>query len=428
MDATPCLSREDKRTLGLSSLGGALEFYDFVIYVFYAKIISDLFFPSTLSPFWAMLNTYGIFAAGYFFRPLGGVVMAHFGDLIGRKRLFSLSILLMALPTLFIGIMPTFESIGYAAPLLLLLMRVVQGIAIGGEIPAAWTFVSEHVPEKRIGFANGLLTAGLSLGILLGALMSLFISLQFTAAEIQDWAWRIPFIVGGIFGLVALYLRSYLHETPVFKAMQARKELAKELPVKQVLAQHRSGVVMGMFFTWFLTACVVVLILAMPNLLVGAFGFDRADAFKMQSAAIVMQMIGCIVAGLLADRFGAGKVILFGSLLVAAIASLFYNSLGHVEASTIFMLYMLLGLASGTVGMVSYSMVKMFPAQIRFSGISFSYNVAYAIAGGITLPLVQWLSLYSNIGALYYIWVVCLVAFMTAWFYQQRFERARPSV
>ena len=232
MDATPRLSREDKRTLSLSSLGGALEFYDFVIYVFYAKIISDLFFPSTLSPFWAMLNTYGIFAAGYFFRPLGGVVMAHFGDLIGRKRLFSLSILLMALPTLFIGIMPTFESIGYAAPLLLLLMRVVQGIAIGGEIPAAWTFVSEHVPEKRIGFANGLLTAGLSLGILLGALMSLFISLQFTAAEIQDWAWRIPFIVGGIFGLVALYLRSYLHETPVFKAMQARKELAKELPVK----------------------------------------------------------------------------------------------------------------------------------------------------------------------------------------------------
>lgn len=229
MNAQPYLSRADKRTLGLSSLGGALEFYDFVIYVFYAKLISELFFPSTLSPFWAMLNTYGIFAAGYFFRPLGGVVMAHFGDLIGRKRLFSLSILLMALPTLMIGIMPTFESIGYAAPLLLLLMRVVQGIAIGGEIPAAWTFVSEHVPERRIGIANGLLTAGLSLGILLGALMSLFISLQFTEAEIKDWAWRVPFILGGIFGFVALYLRSYLKETPVFKAMQAKKRTGERI-------------------------------------------------------------------------------------------------------------------------------------------------------------------------------------------------------
>ncbi|MCL6244919.1 MULTISPECIES: MFS transporter [Acinetobacter] len=423
MEAQPRLTRQDKRTLGLSSLGGALEFYDFVIYVFYAKIISELFFPTGLSPFWAMLNTYGIFAAGYFFRPLGGVVMAHFGDLIGRKRLFSLSILLMALPTLMIGVMPTFESIGYAAPLLLLLMRVIQGIAIGGEIPAAWTFVSEHVPEQKIGIANGLLTAGLSLGILLGALMSLFISLQFTESEIHDWAWRIPFILGGIFGFVALYLRSYLKETPVFKAMQEKKQLAKELPVKQVLQQHKTGVVIGMLFTWFLTGCVVVLILAMPNLLTSTFGFERADAFKMQSAAIVMQMVGCILAGLLADRFGAGKVMLFGSLLVAIIAGVFYNSLGHVAASTVFTLYMLLGLASGTVGMVSYSMVKMFPAQIRFSGISFSYNLAYAIAGGITLPLVQWLSLYSNIGAMYYIWTVCLVTFFTAMLYRQRFEK-----
>jgi len=424
MDAPPRLSQADKRTLGLSSLGGALEFYDFVIYVFYAKLISELFFPSTLSPFWAMLNTYGIFAAGYFFRPLGGVVMAHFGDLIGRKRLFSLSILLMALPTLMIGVMPTFESIGYAAPILLLLMRVLQGIAIGGEIPAAWTFVSEHVPERRIGIANGVLTAGLSLGILLGALMSLFISLQFSEAEIKDWAWRIPFILGGIFGFVALYLRSYLKETPVFKAMQAKKELAKELPVKQILAKHKTGVVIGMLFTWFLTGCVVVLILAMPNLLVGAFGFERANAFKMQSAAIVMQMVGCVLAGVLADRFGAGRVILFGSLLVATMAGIFYNSLGHVAPSTVFMLYMLLGLSSGTVGMVSYSMVKMFPAQIRFTGISFSYNLAYAIAGGITLPLVQWLSLYSNIGAMYYVWTVCLVTLFTALIYSSKFEKS----
>ncbi len=422
MEAHSGLSAQDKRTLGLSSLGGALEFYDFVIYVFYAKIISELFFPIGLSPFWAMLNTYGIFAAGYFFRPLGGVVMAHFGDLVGRKRLFSLSILLMALPTLVIGLMPTFESIGYAAPLLLLLMRVVQGIAIGGEIPAAWTFVSEHVPEKKIGFANGLLTAGLSLGILLGALMSLFISLKFSETQIHDWAWRIPFIIGGVFGLVALYLRSYLKETPIFKAMQARKELSKELPVKQVLARHKTAVVIGMMFTWFLTGCVVVLILAMPNLLTGAFGIERSDAFTMQSATIVMQMAGCILAGLLADRFGAGKVILIGSFCVAAIAGIFYTSLGHVSQSTIFILYMLLGLFSGTVGMVSYSMVRMFPAQIRFSGISFSYNVAYAIAGGLTLPLVQWLSLYSKIGAMYYIWVVCLVAFFTAIIYRSKFE------
>lgn len=419
------LTREDKRTLGLSSLGGALEFYDFVIFVFYAKLISELFFPSTLSPFWAMLNTYGIFAAGYFFRPLGGIIMAHFGDLVGRKRLFTLSILLMALPTLCIGIMPTFENIGYAAPLLLLFMRILQGIAIGGEIPAAWTFVSEHVQEQRVGFANGLLTAGLSLGILLGSLMSLFISLKFTSQEIQDWAWRIPFILGGIFGFITLYLRSYLKETPVFKAMQKRKELAKELPVKQVLAEHKIATILGMVFTWFLTGCILVLILSMPTLLTTTFGFERAEAFKMQSSAIVMQMIGCISAGLLADKFGGGKIMAIGVTLVALISSIFFYSLGQQSNQTIFFLYMAVGLFSGTVGIVSYMMVKMFPAQIRFTGISFSYNVAYAIAGGLTFPFVQWLSLFSPIGAIYYIWLICLVTLITAFIFKSKFEQIR---
>lgn len=253
--------------------------------------------------------------------------MAHFGDLVGRKRLFSLSILLMSLPTLMIGILPTFETIGYAAPLLLLMMRIIQGIAIGGEIPAAWTFVSEHVPESRIGIANGLLTAGLSLGILLGALMSLLISVQFTEPDIHAWAWRIAFVAGGIFGLFALYLRSYLKETPVFKTMQARKQLSKELPVQQVVMHHRSAVVIGMLFTWFLTGCVVVIILAMPNLLIGTFGYERALTFKMQSAAILMQMLGCILAGTLADRFGCARVMMAGATTLAVTAGIFIKAL-----------------------------------------------------------------------------------------------------
>lgn len=421
MQAAPGLNSSDRRTLALSSLGGALEFYDFVIYVFYAKIIADLFFPSDLSPFWAMLNTYGIFAAGYFFRPVGGIVMAHFGDLIGRKRLFSLSILLMALPTLAIGLMPTFESIGYAAPLLLLLMRILQGIAIGGEIPAAWTFVSEHVPEKKVGLANGLLTAGLSLGILMGALMSLAISLLYTDAEIRDGAWRIAFILGGVFGFVALYLRRYLKETPIFQAMQARKELAKSLPIKQVMSQHKTAVGIGMLLTWFLTACVVVLILAMPNLLT-QYGISRADAFKMQSLAILMQMLGCVIAGISADRFGATKTLVVGASSVMLMSVIFYLSLGIASHAQLFFLYMLLGLSSGTVGMVAYALVNMFPAAIRFSGISVSYNVSYAIAGGMTLPIVQWLSLYSPIGAMYYIIPVCVISLFAAWLYHKRFE------
>ena len=416
------LTREDVRTLMLSSFGGALEFYDFVIYAFYADQLSKVFFPAGLNSFWALLNTYGIFAAGYLFRPLGGIVMAHFGDLFGRKRLFSLSIMMMALPTLCLGLMPTFATIGYAAPILLLVLRMIQGVAIGGEIPAAWTFVSEHVPEKRIGMANGFLTGGLSLGILLGSLIALGMEKQFSSEAILNGAWRIPFIIGGLFGLLTLYLRSYLHETPVFKAMQQRKELVTEMPVKVLVSKHKTAVSIGMLLTWFLTGCIVVILLAMPQLLTGSFGFSSTQAFEMQSMAIVMQMLGCVIYGLLADRLGTGRVLIGGIVFTGVMTALFYPALGKYSDSLIFVLYLLLGLAAGVAGIVSAAMIRMFPPAIRFTGISFSYNVAYAIVGSITLPLVQWLSHFSPIGAMYYILPLCVVGILAAGVFQSRYR------
>ncbi len=145
-DTNRRLNRQDYKTLTLAALGGALEFYDFIIFVFFAAVVGDLFFPADMPEWLRLVQTFGIFAAGYLARPLGGIVMAHFGDLVGRKKMFTLSILLMALPTLAMGLLPTYASIGIAAPLLLLLMRVLQGAAIGGEVPGAWVFVAEHVP------------------------------------------------------------------------------------------------------------------------------------------------------------------------------------------------------------------------------------------------------------------------------------------
>jgi len=166
------LNREDYKTLGLSALGGTLEFYDFVVFVFFANVIGTLFFPADLPDWMRQLQTLGIFAAGYLARPLGGIIIAHYGDKIGRKKMFSLSIFLMAVPTLVIGLLPTYEAIGIAAPLLLLAMRVLQGAAIGGEMPGAWVFVAEHSPVKNYGLAIGTLTSGITGGIFLGSLTS----------------------------------------------------------------------------------------------------------------------------------------------------------------------------------------------------------------------------------------------------------------
>src|SRR3954471_24544779 len=180
------LSRHDYRTLALAALGGALEFYDFVIYVFLAPAIGRLFFPAAMPEWLRLLQTFGIFSAGYLARPAGGILIAHFGDLLGRKRMFTLSIFLMAAPTLAIGLLPTYAAIGIAAPLLLLAMRVLQGAAIGGEMPGAWVFVGEHVPAKRYGFGIGTLTSGITGGILLGSLVAMAVNRSYSPADVSD--------------------------------------------------------------------------------------------------------------------------------------------------------------------------------------------------------------------------------------------------
>ncbi|HXA48447.1 MAG TPA: MFS transporter, partial [Burkholderiaceae bacterium] len=232
--AARTLNAQDYKTLALASLGGALEFYDFIIFVFLANAIGQLFFPPTVSDWLRQLQTFGIFAAGYLVRPLGGIVMAHFGDMRGRKNMFTLSILLMAAPTLAIGLMPTYQTIDIAAPLALLLCRMLQGAAVGGEVAGAFVFVSEHVPLRRAGFAGGMLTAGLTVGILLGSMAATWLHASLSPQEVLAWGWRVPFLVGGIFGVGAMVLRRWLQETPVFAEMQKTKTLAAEVPVKAV--------------------------------------------------------------------------------------------------------------------------------------------------------------------------------------------------
>ncbi|MBM7063358.1 MFS transporter [Pseudomonas sp. UL073] len=409
LDAAPSarpLTRNDYKTLSLSALGGALEFYDFIIFVFFAAVVGKLFFPADMPEWLRQLQTFGIFAAGYLARPLGGIVMAHFGDLLGRKRMFTLSIFLMAVPTLLMGLLPTYAQIGIWAPLALLSLRVVQGAAIGGEVPGAWVFVSEHVPARHVGYACGTLTSGLTAGILLGSLMATLINSLYSAEEVLAWAWRVPFLLGGVFGLLAVYLRRWLHETPVFAELQLRKALADELPLKTVVREHRAAVLLSMLLTWVLTAGIVVVILMTPTLLQTQYGFAAATALQANSLAIVFLSLGCIAAGILADRFGAGRVLLIGGLLLAAVAWTFYTSL-HAHPDWLFPLYALTGLCVGSIGAVPYVMVTAFPPAVRFSGLSFSYNLAYAIFGGLTPMLVTLLIKADPLGAAYYVVALC---------------------
>ncbi|QNK01106.1 MFS transporter [Dyella telluris] len=385
------LGARDIQTLLLASLGGALEFYDFVVFVFFALPLSHLFFPPDMAPWLARLQVYGIFAAGYLARPLGGIVMAHFGDRQGRKRMFTLSVFLMALPTLAIGLLPVYASVGVLAPLLLLVMRVVQGVAIGGEVPGAWVFVAEHAPRGRTGMACACLTSGLTVGILIGSLTAAWINHHLAPADVLAWGWRVPFLLGGVFGFIAVWLRRWLSETPVFAQLRERKELSRELPLRQVLASHGDSVALSMAVTWMLTAAILVLILLLPNLAQKSFGIAPDLAFLGNSLAAFSLGVGCIAFGWLVDRIGAAWALLLGSVALVTVTYVLFGDLAAGGAHFL-PLYALTGFLVGTVSVVPTIMVAAFPAPIRYSGISFAYNVAYAVFGASTATLIGYLA------------------------------------
>lgn len=405
------LGSSDYKTLSLAALGGALEFYDFIIFVFLASVISQHFFPTDIPDWLRQFQTYGIFAAGYLARPLGGIIMAHFGDLFGRKKMFNLSILLMALPTLLMGLLPTYESVGMIAPIALLILRILQGAAIGGEVPGAWVFVSEHVPGNRIGYACGTLTAGLTAGILIGSLIATALNKALTPEEVLAWGWRVPFLLGGIFGICAMMLRRWLEETPVFAEMKAKKQLVEGLPLKQVLGNAKSEVILSMMLTWLLSAAIVVVILMTPTLLQKLYAVTPLQSLQANSLAIVALTVGAIFWGWLNDRINSGVVFMLGSFGLSVTTYLFYHGVAE-DMSQLMVLYPLVGFFVGIVGAVPYAMVNAFPASIRFSGLSFSYNLSYAIFGGLTPMMVSlWLKT-EPMAPCYYVMALCCLGFI----------------
>lgn len=409
------LDRRDVRTLTLASLGGALEFYDFIIFIFFAAVIGKLFFPPDTPEWLQLLQSYGIFAAGYVARPLGGIIMAHFGDLVGRKRMFVFSVLLMAIPTLLIGLMPTYASIGYAAPILLLVFRIAQGAAIGGEAPGAWVFVSEHVPPGRVGLACGMLTGGLTLGILLGSLMALIINRSFTPDIVADWAWRIPFLVGGAFGLIAMYLRRFLEETPVFEAMRARAEQSRGMPLMKALSGHGRAMTVSLIASWMLTAAITVLILLAPTHIPKLFGVPPADMALANLAATATLTISAVLVGWCLDRFGLKPVMLVAAAALIAGAYALYAGV-QANPAMVVPIYAATGFAVGAVSIVPYVMVNAFPPEVRFSGVSFAYNMTYAVFGALTPVLIGFLIAEDPIGPAHYVAFAVLVGSATILF------------
>ena len=381
MSSPSGFTHNQKRLLFLSSLGGVLEFYDFIIYIFLAPFIEKLFFADS-STYIATLKTLAIFSVGYLIRPLGGILFSHFGDRHGRKVVFLLTVVLMAVPSFAIGLLPTTAYIGIAAPILLLIFRMMQGLALGGEIPAAITFVSEHVDIRQRGTALAILFFGINLGLLLGSLVTTIITTLLPESAMLAFGWRIPFIIGGFFGVATLFLRRYLHETTAFIAL--RQQDVQRIPLFTLMRDHSWNVLQGLLLVS-LGSVTVFFYLYWPQYLNQYMHYDLAALMRINTAGTLVLNFLILVGGWLADRIGFRKTFLIASAFLVLFSYPLFALLNMQSMALVIFSYMTFSVVFGLIpSAYSAILCNLFPTSVRYSGIALSYNLAYAFFGGLS--------------------------------------------
>ncbi len=372
-------------------VGNALEWYDFALFGYFAPVIGTLFFPSDDTTA-STIKAFGVFAAGYLMRPLGGIIFGHLGDRLGRKRALEVSVIMMALPTTAIGFIPTHAAIGIAAPVILILLRLVQGVSVGGEFVGSVSFVTEIAPPERRGFLGSLALTSSNTGIMLGSAVATVAHGVLGEATLNAWAWRIPFLLGMVIGLFGLWLRTGLTETPPFERIRQAGKIHRN-PVMDVLRTMPGSVVRLAVVLFFFAGGFYALFVWWPIYLTKMLKPSVPHALLVNTIAICVLIALEPVAGWLSDIIGHRKVLAAGLLTMALVAyplTVWTDMAQFSAALTAQVLFAIIVCAANApIGAV---MAEMFPTQNRYSGIAVSYNVTLGLVGG-TAPLVcTWLT------------------------------------
>lgn len=409
----PPSRREQGKAMGVAVLGGMLEYFEFIVFVYLAAQLSNHFMPPDTPEWLRLMQTFGIFAAGFLIRPIGGILMAQMGDRVGRKRIFSLSLLLMALPTFLIGLLPGYAQIGLWAPILLLACRLLQGLSLGGEFPGALCFVSEQISGRNMPLALGVLAASLTLGALLGSIVVSLLSNALGAEAMMEYGWRIPFILGGIFGFISVYIRRFTQESPVFEAMKAKAALSERPPFVELMARHRINLIFAIVMACAIAVCTVGTQQYPMTYFTVQKGLPLETVSTLQSILIFCTMAGNVIAGFLVAR-GAPLLPTFIVYQTAAILCLLWV---YTQDSTDNLSYAVIALGliiGGALSLPFSFLVRAFPAQQRYTGIATCYNIPMAVLGGTTLLVMTYLSRQGDIWVALYPMVFAALAIVAA--------------
>lgn len=384
-----------RRAVKAAALGNAMEWFDFGIYSYLAVTIGHVFFPSG-NDTTELLSSFATFAVSFLVRPVGGMVFGPLGDRIGRKRVLAVTMIMMAIGTFAIGLIPSYATIGFFSPALLILFRLVQGFSTGGEYGGASTFIAEYAPDKRRGYFGSFLEFGTLAGYVGASGIVTILTVVLSDSAMEGWGWRIPFLIAGPLGAVGLYLRLRLDETPAFQNLEDRSHHAASEAASQVETTAKGDLTKIFRQYWpslILCVCLVgaynitdyMLLSYMPTYLTDTLGYN--DTHGLLILIITMILLMCVITqvGKLSDRFGRKPLLMTGMLgfFVLSIPAFLLVRGGSLWQVSIGMLLLGLSLVC-LLGTMSAALPALFPTQVRYGSLSVGYNFSASLFGGTT--------------------------------------------
>ncbi len=404
-------------------LGNGLEWYDYALYGHMAFIISKLYFPAT-DPTTQLLATFGVFAVGFVFRPLGAVMFGYIGDRYGRRAALVLAIMMMAIPTGAIGLLPTYEQIGVWAPILLTVIRVFQGLSLGGEFAGSITYIVEHAPKTGRGLAGSASLISLVVGFMFGSFVSLATASLLSPEDFQSWGWRLPFLFGIVIGLVGIYIRKSCGESPAFEVAKSEGHLS-DRPVREAFGKHPCELIIGF---------AIYMAVTMPFYLISIYliSFTENHLHRLPKEALLINfitmsamLVALTFSALLSDRIGRKRVMMPAAAAMFVCVVPLFMLMGMDAFAAILLAQVLLGVLNGLyIGPVPALLVELFPTSVRYTGMALAYNFSAAIFGGTAPMVCVWLI--SRTGTYYsvawYVMLCCVVSLIGLHFYKDRFR------
>ncbi|MEJ7218527.1 MFS transporter [Staphylococcus gallinarum] len=407
-----------KKSVFATGIGNAMEWFDFALYSYLAVIISKNFFSQVENDEIKLIFTFATFAIAFLLRPVGGIVFGKIGDKYGRKVVLTSTIILMAISTFIIGILPTYDQIGIWAPIILLIARIMQGFSVGGEYAGAMVYIAESSPDnKRIRLGSGL-----ELGTLSGYIFaSVLITIMFwliPSESMQSWGWRIPFFVSIPIGLFGLYLRSHLEESPIFENDLANHQ-EDEPSFLQIIKENKRDILLCVVFVAFFNITNYMLLGYMPSYLDEIVGIKDTISTPITAVVLIIMLPFAIMFGRLGDKSGNKKIISVGLILGIVFSIISFQFLNGGNLGFLFIGLLMIGIVLSVYeGTMPGTLPTLFFTNVRYRTLSWTFNIAVSIFGGTTPLVASWLVhvTNNNLAPAFYLLAVSIIGLLVVLF------------